>query len=344
MIKNELFKSADPIHRDTIKEQWDKISETLDTEDLTEYIRFQYSSKISNVTPAKLFEEIKKYISATNSLTYLNTLVSEVDWFAKITLCDTTNIDSELKDLLKSFKTLDVTHCYPLLLSAAICYKNDIDTFKQIVKGTLTFCFRYFTIGKATVANLENEIGNLSRLLRKINNINPSYQPPEKYSNITSINEILLYMHSLTSDSTFIRKFAEFSTSSNSLAFYIIYNLECALKTGVVPLPHSPNQHIEHIMPKTPSKARNRLHEWSHVKNLPEYKDYTIRLGNMIILESDINLKVKNKDYLFKKTEYTTSGLYYPDYISRTYPHWDFSTIENRQAQMAQTAISVWSY
>ncbi|WP_416387168.1 GmrSD restriction endonuclease domain-containing protein [Defluviitalea raffinosedens] len=55
-------------------------------------------------------------------------------------------------------------------------------------------------------------------------------------------------------------------TWKENLAFYILYELEANRMTGVIPLPHSPSQHIEHIMPKRPSNAQSRQHEWSHVE------------------------------------------------------------------------------
>ncbi|MDU3582016.1 DUF262 domain-containing protein [Clostridium butyricum] len=344
MIKNELFKSVSSTNREKIKDLWDKISDCLDMEDLTDYIRFQYSSSKANVTPAKLYEEIKKHINSVDPLLYLTKLVDEVDWFAKITLLDTTNLDTELIALLKAFKSLDITHCYPLLLSIAICYNNNLTTLKKLIKCTLTFCFRYFTIGGSSVANLENEIGNLARVLRHLNSTESDYIVPSKYSKITSVGELIDYMKTLTDDSIFMKKFSEFTTKSNSLAFYIIYNLECSISTGVAPLPHGPSQHIEHIMPKNPSKAKKRLNEWGHIRNNPNYNEYLFRLGNMLILESEINLKVKNKDYSIKQNEYINSGLYYPKYISNTYSVWDFTSIDNHQYQMAQKAVIVWSY
>jgi hypothetical protein len=83
-----------------------------------------------------------------------------------------------------------------------------------------------------------------------------------------------------------------------------------------------------------------------HVKNDPNYKGYVCRLGNLLILESDINQKVKDKDFSVKISEYKNSGLYYTLQISSTYNTWDFTTIENRQATLSQsqTAVNVWYY
>lgn len=48
-------------------------------------------------------------------------------------------------------------------------------------------------------------------------------------------------------------------------------------------------------MPKKQSNAKARLNKWSHVRNKPEYIEYVNRLGNLMILESKINEKVKNR-------------------------------------------------
>lgn len=341
MIKNELFKSVESQQRDNIKDLWDKISEKLETENLTEYIRFQYASEFANVTPARLYEVIKKHINDNNAYDYLQKLVYEAEWFSRITLIDTTHWDQETIELLRTFKELDVSHVLPLILSGSVVYHNDFNSFKKLLKNTVTFCFRFFTISGNSVANLENEIGAMARVLRTPNAIT---RFPSKLSNIKSLDSLTAYMKSITDDSIFVKRFREFSTKSNSLAFYILNKLEKQLKTGVAPLPHGPSQHVEHIMPKNPSKSASRQNEWAHVKNDPNYKEFLFRLGNLIILESDLNQKVKNKDYSVKKVQYQNSGLYYPSQVATNYTIWDYDSIDNRQFQMSQTALQIWKY
>lgn len=351
MIKNELFKAINGNSED-IKLKWDNISENIENEDLTEYIRFNYSSIEENVTPAKLYEKIKELINNKNAYDYLTNLENESDIYGNIININSNywisyagkNMGQNIIENLNAIKSMGITNCTPLLLSSAIRYINiegDKVKFDRILSNIVTFCFRYFTIGGNSVANFEKEIGILARAVRKKGS---KIKKDNKEYIIDDVDDVVNYMRSLTPDSLFKKNFKEFTTKSMPLAYYVLFNLEKYLKPGVQPLPHSPKQHIEHIMPKKPSMARNRQHEWNHVRHRAEYMDYVNRLGNLMILESNINSEIKNKDFDIKLKGYKDSSLYYPGMIVANYTEWDFSSIENRQELMSNTALNIWIY
>lgn len=351
MIKNELFKAINSNSED-IKLKWDNICENIENEDLTEYIRFSYASIEDNVTPAKLYEKIKELINNKNAHDYLSNLENESDIYGNIVNINSNywisyagkNMGQNIIDSLNAIKSMGITNCTPLLLSGAIRYINiegDKLKFDRFLSNIVTFCFRYFTIGGNTVANFEKEIGCMARAIRKKGS---KIKKDTKVYNIDDIDDIIKYMKILTPDSLFKKNFKAFTTKSMPLAYYILFNLERYLKPGVQPLPHSPKQHIEHIMPKKPSIAKNRHHEWKHVRDKAEYSEYVNRLGNLMILESEINSEIKNKDFKDKLEKYKDSNLYYPSMIVQNYSEWDFSSIENRQEFMSNTALNIWNF
>lgn len=350
MIKNELFKLLDDEGID-VKQSWDSICENIENEDLTEYMRFSYISQIDNVTPAKLYEKIKEILDSPSSAErYIKNLEDESEMYGHIINKSNywdiyTGYKDSILDSFKAIRSMDIINCTPLILSGAIRFiieEDNISKFEKLMIGIRTFCFRYFTIGGNSVSNFEREIGLMSRAIRG----------KEKFLKkddgtkieINDIDDIIEYMKHKTPDSLFKKNFKEFSTKSMQLAFYIIYNLEKKLKTGVIPLPHGYKQHIEHIMPKKPSNAKGRLNEWKHVRHNPEYSEYINRLGNLMILESRINEEIKNKEFDVKLSGYKKSGLYYPEIIQKTYTTWDFTSIEDRQDIMSDDALSIWSY
>ncbi|NRS81661.1 DUF262 domain-containing protein [Bacillus cereus] len=329
IIKNEIFKSVTENRRHEIKEKWDSIIDSIDTEDLTDYLRFQYASIHGPVKKVDLFRVITELLRVVDPITYLDQLKIEADWYARINLIGATHWNSTITKKLEAFKSLDVSHSIPLLLTGAVLYNNNEPEFERLVNATLVFCLRYFTIGRNSVENLEREIGNMSKSLR---------------DGTRDLNDIISYMHDLTTDQEFSHDFSMFATKSSAVAFYLLNQLEINRLHGVVPLPHGPSQHIEHIMPKKPSQARARQHEWRHVRDNPEYKDYVYRLGNLIILESDINQSVGNKDFNDKKVLYLDSDLTYPREISATHSNWDFANIQSRQQRLATEALTIWRY
>ncbi|KKY00230.1 hypothetical protein VN21_15295 [Paraclostridium benzoelyticum] len=351
MIKNELFKVLNNVNVN-VKSKWDIICDNIDNEDLTEYIRFSYSSQEDNVTPAKLYEKVKLLINNRNAHNYLYNLEAESRLYGYIMNIDTNYWISyagkekgqNIIDNLNALKSMDITNSTPIILSSAVRFitnENDVDSFDKTLSYIVTFCFRYFTIGGNTVASFEKEIGGMARAIR---DSNKTIKKGSNEYRIETLDDIKKYMELMTPDIVFKKNFKEFSTKSMPLAFYIIYNLEKHLKSGVQPLPHGPKQHIEHIMPKNPSNRKNRLHEWSHVRNKAEYNEYIHRLGNLMILESEINSAIKNKDFIEKLNKYQDSNLYYPDLIVQNYSKWDFNSIENRQEFMSNTALKIWNY
>lgn len=351
MIKNELFKALKDVNVN-VKCKWDTICDNIDNEDLTEYIRFSYSSKEENVTPAKLYEKIKELINNKNAFDYLCDLEQESEIFGHIININTNywksyagnEIGNSIIENLNALKSMGITNSTPIILSSAVRFinnENNIELFDRVLSYIVTFCFRYFTIGGNTVASFEKEIGAMARAIRNSENIIKRGQIEYK---IETIDDLIKYMKDVTPDTLFKKNFKVFSTKSMPLAFYIMYKLEKHIKSGVVPLPHGPKQHIEHIMPKNPSNRRNRLHEWAHVRNRPEYNEYVHRLGNLMILESEINESIKNKDFKDKLIKYKESGLHYPEMIVQTYTVWDFNNIENRQELLSNTALKIWNY
>ena len=143
-------------------------------------------------------------------------------------------------------------------------------------------------------------------------------------NNDLEIDDLKEKMEKLNTDQQFKQDFENYSTKKNDLAYYIIEQLEIHLLSGVRPLPHGLSQHVEHIMPKNPSNAKNKKTEWGHVRNHELFNEYKYRLGNLLILEGDINKKCGNNPFSKKVTEYKKSGLHYPKEVINNYTDWDF--------------------
>ncbi|WP_190283484.1 DUF262 domain-containing protein [Cellulosilyticum sp. WCF-2] len=329
IIKNEIFKAVDEEKRHEIKAKWDYIIDTIETEDLTDYLRFQYASCNGSVKKIDLFRVITKLLSQNDPMLYLDQLKVEAEWYARINLIGTNYWSDDIISKLKAFKQLDISHSLPLLLASAVLFNTESEQFNRLVNATLVFCFRYFTMGKNSVENLEREIGKMSKDLRR---------------GAANIDQTIMYMKTLTNDTKFYTDFSTFSTKSSNIAFYILCELEKKKRSGVIPLPHSPGQHVEHIMPQKPSSSNARQNEWGHVRNNPEYREFVNRLGNLLILESDLNKRVSNKEFIAKKIIYLESGLAYPNEIAAIHSIWDFGSITRRQNDMAIEALEIWKY
>ncbi|MBU6213807.1 MAG: DUF1524 domain-containing protein, partial [Actinomycetales bacterium] len=89
---------------------------------------------------------------------------------------------------------------------------------------------------------------------------------------------------------------------------------------------------------------------WGTIGADPKFDDYVQRVGNLLILEHDINTSIKNKDFPHKKAnssgkDYAHSHLKLPHTLVpfESSGTWDFASIDARQADLADIyAASVW--
>ena len=131
------------------------------------------------------------------------------------------------------------------------------------------------------------------------------------------------------------------------MGFYIVEMIENYLtsQAGVTVAPQSVSQHLEHIMPKKPNST-----DWQHVFNDPEYEEHVNKIGNLLVLEADINRHIKNKGLSYKTNnaenkDYTNSKMRMPADVSNFLDNgnWSFNSIDNRQEKIVDDyAVLVW--
>lgn len=86
--------------------------------------------------------------------------------------------------------------------------------------------------------------------------------------------------------------------------------------------------HIEHILPK--KWERYNYPDW----NDGTYKNNHERLGNLVVLEGEKNIKVGNKPFADKKIEYQKSSLTEPREIANTYFNWSRNDFRQRNSEI----------
>jgi len=336
LIKNEVIKLAD-VKGELSKavKCWDEIVKILPDTDsaVTIFLRFQYLSKYGPFQAQDLFDKISNLLNEKDVIDYLEEIKIESKLYSKLLQPYADNPWNEkINKSLEDINTLNISHSYPLLLSGCMRFGNDEPKFEKIVLATRDFCFRFLTIGKKGVANLETHIGNAARRLR---------------NESEDLTEILSYLKDQDSDGSFKENFELFQTNKTKINFYILKEIEDFLSQGqgVTILHHSPSQHIEHIMPKNPGQW------WNHVQNDEQYENYLWRVGNLLVLEKDINKNIKNLDFANKNENkqnlgYKNSVLKLPiktNQFLNSDRKWNFESINKRQKDLAKNyACKVW--
>ena len=350
-IKNELFKESSKSDHKTISTKWNQVGENVPEQDVGEFLRRRHITMIAPCKKSDTYlqvrdgeirgRDVKKVVEGwlQDSIELRKILDRKAGWAKKETI-------SKLEAV---FDILNVHLSYiPILAAAKSFLPNDKDKFHECVSITECFVFRALTIGGMDTAELERKLGEAAR----------------KLSSGGAVPDFRNYLKEQSDDLSFSTDFSAHVERRSKVQYYILSELERHLLgggKGVVPGDHhSARNHIEHILPKTPSKAHNRQHEWSWARSNPDLHQSMInRLGNLMVLESDINKGVSSHEFDVKRTGnskksasgkvkkimcYADSDLVWPARLcdSKVWPTWEAKDIEERQKQMAQDALKVW--
>jgi Protein of unknown function DUF262/Protein of unknown function (DUF1524) len=358
-IKNELFERAHKDEHRQIKEDWDAIYEHVPEGNVELFLRLRHLAFVDTDCPRRhLFKNVReRELGDESPASVTARWRKDAELLACLTgLKSHPKIKGELERYLRSLHSqLKITYSWPLLLSSASRYLDgDVDTFRKLTRLTLAFCFRILTIGEADVSDLERPVAQAAFDLKE------GEDPKEIAKSLRKAN----------SDDDFEKDFASATLQRATTQFYTLYELEVhrAKNSGLSlePFPHSPQQNIEHILPKRLAMSEGRQDEWagwrySDGDPIEDHSEYLNRLGNLLILEGEINGQVSNYDFEAKRTgNYPGQAANYKGAPRKSfvdsklslvkdlldgaaYPDWTEAAIEKRQAEMAAEAVKTWT-
>jgi len=354
-VKNELFKLSDRSHHERIKKKWDELANLCPDGDIAQFLRLRHIAIIDKCPKNKLFETIRdEELNKSNILDLLDEWLADAKNVNKIANKDTKLFSEDArKELNEILDILNISYSYILLIKAGREYlAKDVKEFEKFITLTRNFCFRMLTIGEKETTILEESLGKAARCLDS-----------------GKLKDVVDLLTNYNNDVEFKSDFSNRVIKDTKTQYMILGNIENYMRgnRGPVAGPHGQyKNNIEHIMPKTLSTAAGREKEWSWARSHPEEKKvYTNRLGNLLIIEPDINKHLSNFDFTAKqqghypqkyskvrgpdskkvdRKSYKNSDYKMVKEICDTskYPEWSFKAIENRQKELAERAAKVW--
>jgi len=341
LIKNELLKYAEKQNSfDNVLNIWSAMVEEItqyEKADITDFLINSYWSNFKYIPQTTLFSGVKSLLEKIKAIEYAQTIENDYLNYTKIAgfnkSIDTKFSKKVVSALEELNDFLNIKRIYPLLLAGA--YKLNGNDFEELVIKSVNFAFRYKTVLNKSADTLVKLSSDLAIKLR------------ENEIDLKGIYEIF---RKEASDSDFKIAFADFRPGTNKLGFYVIRKIEDYLSKGqgIKVLDQSPNQHLEHILPKKTTKI-----DWPHIFNGDEIDDrfniYINKIGNLTVLEKDINQYIKNKSFNFKNSnevqkDYQHSVLKLPKQIQNYLieDKWTFESIDKRGKDLAKLAVDVW--
>ena len=237
------------------------------------------------------------------------------------------NYNDEVKGYAETLNFFKLEQYRPLLF--AILKKFNDKEVEKAMKLMVSWLVRNLITGSLGGGTLELEYAKQAREIMK-----------GKIKNTKKLRESLKDI--IPSDNDFKTKFINARTSKEKYARYYLRSIENYNNKGVNNSPSellvnssSDDVNLEHILPKNPEK------NWPKFSP-EEVNEYKNRIGNLSLMQAISNSSHSNASFNIKKKQYKQSKLWITNMIC-DYAVWNTDNIIDRQTQLAEIAVEVWS-
>ena len=305
---------------------------------IPQIIQFSYSYRHKLVKGEKIFDDISQDLSnGLHSPAELSRQFSidSQNWVSFL-LGDLVNWDRQIS--IHQYAIVDPlwkAHAAPVIFAAMDVFNSQKNELCVAFKLIEHYLFRKGLVGKESVGSLQEVFAGAAEVLK-----------------VTKDNkELAEYFAEKSPDRIFVEEFKQASVRNMKQAFYCVWKIENFLQKGfrLELESQSAVQHLEHVMPRKPGG------EWKGIEQEDSFNSYVNRIGNFLILPSEINQHVKNKSLSYKlknekDKDYWSVKEYklVQEFVEESSGwlkrgEWGFDAIEKRQGFMAEKyALSVW--
>jgi uncharacterized protein with ParB-like and HNH nuclease domain len=328
LLKNYLFSLVQTqADIELLQRKWTRIISTVKYENFPEFLRYHLLCSERQVRKQRLFKMIKEKVK-TNIAAF--ELLSELDARAELFQALTDSNDSfwlqnpDCKNYIRDLSLFRISQFTPILFAA--WEKLQANEFLRVLKSIVTIGFRYTVVSNLNTNKLEPVSHDVAKAI-----LDNSANSPAKV--FRKLREIYI------DDESFVAEFQRLSIDTRSqkkIAKYILTNLEAQMSGRAVDWTTDPAT-LEHILPENPTGG------WSQVYEPSRWDADVARLGNISLLESEINREIGNQLFPVKLNGYQRSRYLITNEIARIAPEeWTVELLNERQRQFAEIAKSVW--
>lgn len=329
LLKNYLFSKV-PVAADleALQRRWKALIATVKQERFPDFLRYHLLCEQPKIRKQRLFKLVREQVKNTQQVFDLVTaLEARAELFAALNDAEHEYWldNSDAKPYVRELLLFNVRQMSPLLFAA---YEKLIPAdFTRILKLVSIISFRYTIISSLNTNELEPAYHRAAKALLS----NQISQPAEVFKCLQDI---------YVPDEKFNRDFAikEIPTSGQRkrLAKYILCRLETDV-SNVFRDYETDTGTIEHILSENPSVG------WEEFFPRERQKDFIYRIGNLTLLESNLNQQVGNALLAEKLPFYSRSSYGQTKAIATGgLDEWRPATLDDRQKKMAQRAVHLW--
>lgn len=327
LLKNYLFSVVDETkpHISEIEELeniWSKIVGKLGDQKFEDYLRYYWNSINKSVGKKYLFKIIKNSLKTKEQVFELiRNLNDTVDLYIAIQTPDDDYWKEypQIRDSLKILKLFQIKQTHSLFLSALS--NLEIDKFNKIAQICSVISFRYNIIGGLN-PNEQEDVYNTVAINIATN---------KKFS---MLDFQPIYVSDINFENDFCTKGFKNTSRNHKIVKYILSRIELYQYQNEID-PQSDLYTIEHILPE------NATEEWGEF-TWEEINRSVYKIGNLTLLEKNLNKDAAQKAYSEKIKIYNTSNSKITQSISENYHTWNEDKVSARQRELAKHAKSIW--
>lgn len=324
MIKNKIFEELNTVEpADFASEKWKNINNILNCCNegigFATFLRHYFSSKYKSVSKANLYDKFKELIKIPEYKDFLKDLEDNAIIYKKIVSPQRQDYDNR-KEYFWLVQTLDVfnkvfniVNIRVPFLSLLEAKERDVITtrvFKNIVLYIENFHFAYTAVLSKGTNRVENHYSTFAIKLRKSRSKNETSKIVDELKrNLESL--FPTYNDFQTKFVTLI--FSKKDNPSNMKTKYAINRLNCYFEHSEL---FDERGSVEHI--------------------LPENEGLSLNIGNLILLENNLNVEAGNGDYKSKKPIYSKSKYKWVNDFLANNVDWMENSVNKRAETMAQ--------
>lgn len=325
LVKNHLF-SKGGTYLSQFKKQWNDISNSVGQDEISKFLRYYMMSQGEFYRERDLYKAIRKSYSSTGTVRkFMDRLVEYSKIYSALSNSDSMywkDFDSKVKDTLESIAIYRVSTYKIVALSALYHLEKDIAL--SILRVLEIISFRIAIVGASSTGQIEKVYSSLAGEIAK--------------GKIKNAREAFIMMKDLyISDNEFEEAFRFIKTGKTQFVRYILARINDRIENSTVRRTEfNSRTSIEHIYPKSPTEY------WNDRFVTAEEQMLSSSIGNLTLLESNLNRQVGNESFPYKKEKaYCKSQLGLNEFIC-SMENWLPQDIEGRARYLAKQAAQIW--
>lgn len=329
LLKNYLF-SRVKVAADlsALQRRWKSLMAIVKQERFPDFLRYHLLCALPRIRKQRLFKEIRDVVQSPGEVfDLMRVLESRAELFAALN-------DSEhdywielphARHYIRELQLFKVRQMTPLLFAA--WEKLEKLDFTRLLKLVGVISFRYSVVSGLNTNELEPAYHKAAKALLE--------------GQATSPGDVFQYLKSIyVSDEKFAGDFATKEIETRGQRKHLAKYILCRLESDAAQKPcdwESDPASIEHVLPENP------LAEWDACFTPERQAGYIYRIGNLTLLEANLNREIGNGLLGAKRSSYGRSAYQLTRSLAEQTPDdWTPAVLEARQQRLATRATHIW--